>query len=168
MPGINQLKKFINNMTSIGNEPNVRSQRGEYYEPLSLPTNIKDVDDADDFLYGIVDGNSNGQSDSFGDITPESMNPDDFNLDYLISGQNNASSSDVESSLDEQQESQLSSEPSFSLPEEEINLDALSDFMDESENEVYTENFSSNDEDSRALSFSISIASRTNVSRFFA
>ena len=151
MPGINQLKKFINNMTSIGNEPNVRSQRGEYYEPLSLPTNIKDVDDADDFLYGIVDGNSNGQSDSFGDITPESMNPDDFNLDYLISGQNNASSSDVESSLDEQQESQLPSEPSFSLPEEEINLDALSDFMDESENEVSTENFSSNDDFSDAL-----------------
>ena len=151
MPGINQLKKFINNMTSIGNEPNVRSQRGEYYEPLSLPTNIKDVDDADDFLYGVVDGNSNVQSDSFGDITPESMNPDDFNLDYLISGQNNASSSDVESSLDEQQESQLSSEPSFSLPEEEINLDALSDFMEESENEVYTENFSSNDDFSDAL-----------------
>ena len=46
MPGINQLKKFIQNITSIGNEPEVRAKRGEPYIPLSLPANIKDVEDA--------------------------------------------------------------------------------------------------------------------------
>ena len=83
MPGINQLKKFIQNITSIGSEPEVRAKRGEPYIQLSLPANIKDVEDADDFLYSFADPDSNGQI-SYGDISPENMNPDDFNLDYLM------------------------------------------------------------------------------------
>jgi tetratricopeptide (TPR) repeat protein len=148
MPGINQLKKFIDNMTSIGNEPDVRAKRGELYIPLSLPASIKDVSDADDFLYGFADGNSGGQLDSFGDINPESMNPDDFNLDYLISGKTQTSDDDLEDLPVEelQADSSLSNEPSFSLPEEEINLDALSDFMEDSENEIPQENFSASDD----------------------
>ena len=47
MPGINQLKKFIENISSIGDEQNVRAQRGELYIPYSLPTGLKDVEDAD-------------------------------------------------------------------------------------------------------------------------
>ena len=65
MPGINQLKKFIQNITSIGDEPDVRAKRGEPYIPLSLPANIKDVEDADDFLYSFADPDSNGQISSY-------------------------------------------------------------------------------------------------------
>lgn len=132
MPGINQLKKFIENLSSIGDEKNVREKRGELYIPISLPTGIKDVDDADDFLYDFSDSNSDGQIDSYGDISPESMNPDDLNLDYLISGQNDTNSNDDFDIIDDAQEVQSSEEPAFSLPEEEINLDALNDFMEES------------------------------------
>ena len=143
MPGINQLKKFIQNITSIGNEPEVREKRGEPYIPLSLPANIKDVEDADDFLYSFADPDSNGQI-SYGDISPENMNPDDFNLDYLMpkkSNSNEISSFDDADELEELSsvDSEVSNgEPTFSLPEEEINLDALNDFM-ESEVSDFTE-----------------------------
>ena len=136
MPGINQLKKFIQNLTSIGNEPDVRAKRGEPYIPLSLPANIKDVDDADDFLYSFADPDSDGQISSYGDINPENMNPDDFNLDYLMAEKSN--SNETSSFVDAEEIEELSSvdsevsssEPVFSLPEEEINLDALNDFME--------------------------------------
>lgn len=138
MPGINQLKKFIDNMTSIGNEPDVRAKRGEPYIPLSLPSSVKDVSDADDFLYGFSDGNADGQVDSFGDVNPESMNPDDLNLDYLISGGKNSNNSNLEDLPIEELNSDPSftTEPAFSLPEEEINLDALNDFMESTEEEI--------------------------------
>ena len=145
MPGINQLKKFIQNITSIGDEPEVRAKRGEPYIPLSLPANIKDVEDADDFLYSFADPDSNGQISSYGDISPENMNPDDFNLDYLMTEKSN--SSEVSSFDDAGELEELSSvdseisnvAPIFSLPEEEINLDALNDFM-ESEISDFSEN----------------------------
>lgn len=151
MPGINQLKKFIDNMSSIGDEKNVREQRGELYIPLSLPTGIKDVNDADDFLYGFSDADSDGQIDSYGDINPESMNPDDFNLDYLISDGNDGFTEDnpTEDFQSEIQtsESNFNSEPTFSLPEEDINLDALNDFMENSQSEsVQSDSISSDDD----------------------
>ena len=142
MPGINQLKKFLENIDSIGDEQNVRSKRGEPFFPLSIPETVKDVDDADDFLYGFADPNSTGQVDSFGDVNPETMNPEDLNLDYLLP--NSSSTSNV---IEEDELEELSSlddeiptsEPSFSLPEEDISLDALNDFM-ESEGSDFSEN----------------------------
>ena len=142
MPGINQLKKFIENLTTIGNEPEVRTKRGEPYTPLSLPANIKDVDDADDFIYSLQDPNSDGQI-SYGDINPENMNPDDFNLDYLMTEKSN--SSEVSSFDDAGELEELSSvdseisnvAPIFSLPEEEINLDALNDFMESEASKIH-------------------------------
>ena len=140
MPGKKQLVKFIENIVSIGDEPNVRSKRGETYIPLSLPENVKDVDDADDFLYGFADPNSIG---SFGDVSPDTMNPDDLNLDYLLSKKDSASNI-IEEEADLEELVSLDDEipntnPSFSLPEEEINLDALNDFM-ESEVSDFSEN----------------------------
>ncbi|MEE0879819.1 MAG: hypothetical protein UH788_11175 [Treponemataceae bacterium] len=147
MPGINQLKKFIENLTTIGNEPEVRTRRGEPYTPLSLPANIKDVDDADDFIYSLQDPNSDGQI-SYGDINPENMNPDDFNLDYLMGEKSDSNKDSTFDDISEPEElSAIDSldsviqtdEPDFSLPEEEINLDALNDFM-ESEVSDFSEN----------------------------
>ena len=156
MPGINQLKKFIQNLTSIGNEPTVRSQRGEPYIPLSLPANIKDVNDADDFLYGIKNSVSDTQEVPVANINPEDMNPDDINLDYLLAENadtKESSSFDAVSDLEELSsvDSEISNiEPDFSLPEEEISLDALNDFMesetsDFSENSDILENFEAQD-----------------------
>ncbi|MBQ3024248.1 MAG: tetratricopeptide repeat protein [Spirochaetaceae bacterium] len=136
MPGINQLKKFIENISSIGDEQNVRAQRGELYIPYSLPTGLKDVEDADDFLYGFSGTNSDDQIESFGDINPEDMNPDDLNLDYLLSGEDKDKTNDLQDdfSLEEEIPSESSSlDSAFSLPEEDINLDALNDFMEDSE-----------------------------------
>ena len=156
MPGINQLKKFIQNLTSIGNEPTVRSQRGEPYIPLSLPANIKDVNDADDFLYGIKNSVSDTQEVPVANINPEDMNPDDINLDYLLAenaDSKESSSFDAVSDLEDLSsvDSEISNiEPDFSLPEEEISLDALNDFMesetsDFSENSDILENFEAQD-----------------------
>lgn len=156
MPGINQLKKFIQNLTSIGNEPTVRSQRGEPYIPLSLPANIKDVNDADDFLNNFADSETDGQLSAYGSISPENMNPSDFNLDYLMSEKSNADSNSFEDVGDLEELSSVDSEfpitePNFSLPEEEISLDALNDFMESEASKIHetvdvTESFDNQDD----------------------
>ncbi|MDY6031027.1 MAG: hypothetical protein SPI86_04600, partial [Treponemataceae bacterium] len=55
MPGLNQLKKFIQDISNVGNETSSRVRRGERYIPLTLPPNVKDFDDRDDFLLGLPD-----------------------------------------------------------------------------------------------------------------
>ncbi len=53
MPGLKQLKKFVNNLQSLGNEATVRAARGEKIHSLPFPENAKEEDDSEDFLYGL-------------------------------------------------------------------------------------------------------------------
>ncbi len=53
MPGLNQLKKFTSDIRTIGNEIKIRSERGEPIEQISLPSNISEEDDSEDFIFGL-------------------------------------------------------------------------------------------------------------------
>lgn len=53
MPGLGQLKKFNSDILSLGNEPELRSKRGEKVSSLPIPKNIDDIDDSDDFVMGM-------------------------------------------------------------------------------------------------------------------
>ena len=53
MPGLNQLKKFSEDMQAVGDEEKLRAQRGEKVIPLSLPQGIPEDDDSNDFILGI-------------------------------------------------------------------------------------------------------------------
>ena len=53
MPGLSQLKKFNNDMLSLGNEVTVRATRGEKPVKVEIPATIPDVDDSEDFVIGM-------------------------------------------------------------------------------------------------------------------
>lgn len=53
MPGLSQLKKFNADILSLGNEPALRSSRGEKPVTVPIPKNIEDKSDADDFAMGM-------------------------------------------------------------------------------------------------------------------
>lgn len=53
MPGLSQLKKFSEDMLSLGNEPALRSARGERPVTVPIPKDVKDVNDSDDFIMGM-------------------------------------------------------------------------------------------------------------------
>lgn len=53
MPGFSQLKKLSEQILRLGNEINVRAERGEKAVPYPVPDTIPDVDDSEDFLDGM-------------------------------------------------------------------------------------------------------------------
>lgn len=53
MPGLSQLKKFNADILSLGNEPALRASRGEQPVTVPIPKEIKELNDADDFLMGM-------------------------------------------------------------------------------------------------------------------
>ncbi len=55
MPGLSQLKKFNDDILSLGNEAELREQRGEKVVTIPIPNNIEDFDDSNDFIMGISD-----------------------------------------------------------------------------------------------------------------
>ncbi|MBQ0051403.1 MAG: tetratricopeptide repeat protein [Treponema sp.] len=64
MPGLNQLKEFTDNIRKVGDEENIRAQRGEKPAEVPLPVGISEEDDSDDFLLGIPDGEETGAAES--------------------------------------------------------------------------------------------------------
>ena len=53
MPGLSQLKKFSQNLLSIGDEVIIRSSRGEKPVRVKIPKDIADADDSEEFMLGI-------------------------------------------------------------------------------------------------------------------
>lgn len=53
MPGFSQLKKLSEQVLKLGNEINVRAERGEKATPYPVPESIPDVDDSEDFVTGM-------------------------------------------------------------------------------------------------------------------
>ncbi len=90
MPGLNQLKKFTEEITLIGNEPTRRQQKNEIMPKVSLPANASPADDSDDFVFGLPQnsgGSSGGSSESAGSKKASISTPtEDVDLDALLSG----------------------------------------------------------------------------------
>lgn len=53
MPGLNQLKKFSEDIKNIGDETKIRAQRGEKTSSVPLPEGIPEKDDSEDFIIGM-------------------------------------------------------------------------------------------------------------------
>lgn len=53
MPGFSQLKNLSEQILKLGNEINIRAERGEKAVPYLVPDTIPDIDDSQDFLDGM-------------------------------------------------------------------------------------------------------------------
>ena len=62
MPGLNQIKQFYENISSLGDELTVRRSRGDIIDQLEIPEGISEADDSEDFLYGIPVESTDDQS----------------------------------------------------------------------------------------------------------
>lgn len=170
MPGLSQLKKFNSDILSLGNEAELRAQRGEKVVSVPIPRNVKDVDDSNDFVMGISDlvvepsaENKNINADEdFSDITGTSaastaaeqpaVSPVNVNVPDLSSLVNQtaagAGSSDSIPDLSMFMEDELPSPEETLEPEEEkepdiadLSLDdLLGDAVDFEENQNGAEN----------------------------
>ncbi len=58
MPGLNQLKKFSDDVKDLGDESKIRLQRGEKPVVIPLPEGISEEDDSEDFVLGLPDQNN--------------------------------------------------------------------------------------------------------------
>lgn len=53
MPGFSQLKKFSDDIISLGDEYSLRASRGERVVRYEIPKTIEDIDDSEDFVLGM-------------------------------------------------------------------------------------------------------------------
>ena len=53
MPGLEQLQKFSQDITGLGDEPAIREERGEPFSVLPIPPDVSENNDSDDFLLGM-------------------------------------------------------------------------------------------------------------------
>ncbi len=53
MPGLSQLKKFSNDLLSLGDEINLRAIRGEKPVKIEIPNDIEDKNDSEEFVLGM-------------------------------------------------------------------------------------------------------------------
>ena len=53
MPGLKQLQQFNSDIMTLGDEAKIRAARGEKPVFVSIPKNVQDIDDSDEFLDGL-------------------------------------------------------------------------------------------------------------------
>lgn len=53
MPGLKQLQQFNSDIMTLGDEAKIRAARGEKPVTVSIPKNVQDIDDSDEFLNGL-------------------------------------------------------------------------------------------------------------------
>ena len=136
MPGLNQLKKFSEDMKDIGDEAKIRAQRGEKSPKIPFPENISEDDDSDAFLLGMPEvaqdeaaagSGENADSGSvFGDEEENPSSASDFeNADNRLSDNSLPDNRDSDS--------QVPDLDSFFVPQNENGGEVpdLSDFMDD-------------------------------------
>ena len=142
MPGLNQLKKFSEDIKDVGDETKIRAKRGEKSPKVPFPANISEDDDSDAFLLGMPDihpeinpdvksdddsekkaENENNALNDSGELNSNNLDSDDFNPENSdsLSGENLSS------------ESQAPNFDSLFVPQGENGGEApdLSDFMDD-------------------------------------
>lgn len=86
MPGLNQLRKFSNDVQKLGDEAKIRAKRGEIQPVVPFPQGISEDDDSDDFIVGIPEPKENDSSENLDDESSVSEDSQDIKLDDLIPG----------------------------------------------------------------------------------
>lgn len=126
MPGLNQLKQFNDDILSLGDETTLRSSRGEKPVKISIPKNVKDEDDSEEFVLGMPEN----------EISQEESNVDEDLSDLIGQPSSSENNSKTETpNLDAPDMSSLLS-PNNNADE---NMPDLSMFMDEPEEEQVSE-----------------------------
>ncbi|MBQ7881771.1 MAG: hypothetical protein IJ312_03565 [Treponema sp.] len=136
MPGLNQLRKFSNDIKNLGDEVKIRAQRGEKPAVVPLPEGISEADDSEDFVLGLPENNleENSQTDTVESLDVvndvlESGSTNDSevpNLDSIlnITPNTNDEVPDLSDFLEESSSADTSTEPE-EIPLEDLDLESL-------------------------------------------
>lgn len=149
MPGLEQLKKFSTDMTSVGNEGTVRASRGEPYVSIPIPSDAQDMDDSDDFILGMPIEQTSPENEQKGESSTDNASSDIDNSlesDEDIFADLGLKKDDIpnipqESTSDIIQENSENpvipnlDDLQINLPDEQPDLDALNDFVAEDNSE---------------------------------
>lgn len=73
MPGLNQLKAFSLKVKDLGDEINIRAQRGEKPADLPFPEGISEADDSEDFVLGLPETKTDNDNASSDDSAAEEL-----------------------------------------------------------------------------------------------
>lgn len=131
MPGLSALQKLNSDMLNLGDEVKIRSARGEKPVTISIPQNVEDFDDSDDFKFGMPSLSEEEQAQADAAAAEREREANDFSDITGEDEQNDESSSE-------------NSKPAESAPDLSNLLDTedlsfsdldLSDFEDEPEEE---------------------------------
>lgn len=151
MPGLSQLQKFNADLLNLGDEVKIRSARGEKPVTVSIPSDVEDRDDSDDFKLGMptLSEEEQAQADAaaaemereandFSDITGESSDFDEDtapltpvaaatpDVSDLLSAGSDMDFSDLDLSDFQDEPSEPKPEPKpIEVPIEDMDLDAL-------------------------------------------
>ena len=116
MPGLNQLKKFSEDIREIGDEVKIRAQRGEKVPVIPLPQGISEEDDSNDFIIGLPEKNKSSDAQGEEDLG---------SVEDVLGG-------DSDSSVDLDDLSGLDSDIAALLnPQAAADEDALADFLND-------------------------------------
>ena len=92
MPGLSQLKKFNDDVLALGNEAELREQRGEKVVTVPIPNDVQDFDDSNDFMMGIADlivdptvANGSGNGENTSDATGSAIENQSISIPDLSS-----------------------------------------------------------------------------------
>ena len=85
MPGFSQLKKLSEQILKLGNEINIRAERGEKAVPYPVPDTIPDIDDSQDFLDGMPK-KAEPPEDEVAEVDEGADSDDGGDIDSLLSG----------------------------------------------------------------------------------
>ena len=159
MPGLNQLKKFSSDVANLGNELEIRTEKGEEPVQLALPVNISEEDDSDDFILGLPEQNQDSvdspeeQTENDSDSELETVDEtDDYSFPELDSILNPVESDldlegfpELESALNPKTNESLSSQTDdFAALTD--NLAALSDEFANSDDLVAADDFAASND----------------------
>lgn len=151
MPGLNQLKKFANDMLNIGDEVKIRAQRGEKPAVVPFPEGISEEDDSEDFVLGLPESSKDSKNDSdsteddFSDTDSSAQNADtsdSFDLDSLLNARNTAADSepDLSDFLDEvETQNPPEEEKAEETPLEDLDFESLLKAAENSKDKIQEE-----------------------------
>ena len=84
MPGLNQIKQFYENISSLGDELTIRRTRGDIIEQLEMPEGISEADDSEDFLYGLPVESTDEQASAAEEKAPETADSGNIDINALL------------------------------------------------------------------------------------
>ena len=113
MPGLNQLKKFAQDIDALGNEAERRVEKNETLPKVELPTNIYETDDSEEFIFGLP------EQESLLDAN------DNTDIDSSLSTVNNSEEIDIEAIL-----ASAASENNETTTESDISIPGIDDNLD--------------------------------------